>query len=72
VQLDAGAVMLPFRTTANSVCCVVEQAGHLHVAARQPDRAQEPRRHGPLFQVSDRDLYARLGLLREECVNLAA
>jgi hypothetical protein len=33
---------------------------------------EEERRHGRLFQVSDRDIYARLGLLRKECGNIAA
>ena len=31
VQLDPGTTTLPFRTTANSVCCVVEGAGESQV-----------------------------------------
>ena len=42
MQLDAGAVTLPFRTTANSVCCVVEGAGESQIGSdtirwRRPD-----------------------------------
>ena len=87
VQLDPGATTLPFRTTANSVCCVVEgvgrepdrqrddpvaQARHLHLAARQPHRSPGNGGTARLFQVSDRDMYARLGLLKEEYGNIAA
>jgi gentisate 1,2-dioxygenase len=31
VQLDSGAATLPFRTTANSVCCVVEGSGESQI-----------------------------------------
>jgi gentisate 1,2-dioxygenase len=87
VQLDAGAVTLPFRTTANSVCCVVEGAGESQVGSNtirwnkrdiftlpQGNRIVHKSSDGTarLFQVSDRDLYARLGLLREEYGNIAA
>ena len=87
VQLDPGAVTLPFRTTANSVCCVVEGAGESQVGSEtiqwkkrdiftlpQGNRIVHKGSGGTarLFQVSDRDLYARLGLLREEYGNIAA
>jgi gentisate 1,2-dioxygenase len=86
VQLDPGAVTLPFRTTANSVCCVVEGAGESQVGSEtiqwnkrdiftlpQGNRIVHKGSGGTarLFQVSDRDLYARLGLLREEYGNTA-
>ena len=87
VQLDAGATTLPFRTTANSVCCVVEgsgesQVGNETIRWRKRDIFTLPQgnrivhqAHGGtarLFQVSDRDMYARLGLLKEEYGNIAA
>ncbi|HEX2353652.1 MAG: cupin domain-containing protein [Hyphomicrobiales bacterium] len=87
VQLDAGAVTLPFRTTASSVCCVVEGSGESQVGSDtirwnkrdiftlpQGNRIVHKSSGGTarLFQVSDRDLYARLGLLREEYGNIAA
>src|SRR5262247_4194502 len=87
VQLDAGVVTLPFRTTANSVCCVVEGSGESQVGGdtirwNKHDIFTLP--HGNrivhkssggtarLFQVSDRDMYARLGLLKEEYGNISA
>jgi gentisate 1,2-dioxygenase len=87
VQLDAGASTLPFRTSASSVCCVVEgvgesQVGNATIHWKKRDIFTLP--HGNrivhksigggarLFQVSDRDIYARLGLLREEYGNIAA
>src|SRR5215831_5600132 len=87
VQLEAGAVTLPFRTTANSVCCVVEGAGESHVGSDtirwntrdiftlpQGNRIVHKSSGGMarLFQVSDRDMYARLGLLTEEYGNISA
>jgi gentisate 1,2-dioxygenase len=87
MQLDPDAVTLPFRTTANSVCCVVEGAGESQVGSDtirwnkrdiftlpQGNRIIHKSSGGTarLFQVSDRDLYARLGLLREEYGNIAA
>ena len=87
VPFDPGVTTLPFRTSANSVCCVVEGSGegqgrrrhcqleearHLHAAATQPDRAPDTGGTARLFQVSDRDIYARLGLLKEEYGNNAA
>ena len=87
VQLDPGATTLPFRTSASSVCCVVEGAGESQIGNetitwKKRDIFTLP--HGNrivhrsiggtarLFQVSDRDIYARLGLLKEEYGNIAA
>ena len=87
VQLDAGAFTLPFRTTASSVCCVVEGSGESQIGSNtvrwskrdiftlpQGNRIVHKSSGGAarLFQVSDRDLYARLGLLREEYGNISA
>jgi gentisate 1,2-dioxygenase len=87
VQLDPGATTLPFRTTANSVCCVVEGSGESEVGndtvrwkkrdiftLPQGNRIVHKSIGGTarVFQVSDRDLYARLGLLKEEYGNIAA
>src|SRR5258708_5720345 len=86
VQLDADAVTLPFRTTANSVCCVVEGSGESQVGGDtirwnkhdiftlpQGNRIVHKSSGGTarLFQVSDRDMYARLGLLKEEYGNIS-
>jgi gentisate 1,2-dioxygenase len=87
VQLDRGAATLPFRTTANSVCCVVEGSGESQIGSEtirwckrdiftlpQGNRIVHQAAGGTarLFQVSDRDMYARLGLLKEEYGNIAA
>jgi gentisate 1,2-dioxygenase len=87
VQLDAGATTLPFRTSANSVCCVVEGSGESQIGNEtirwkkrdiftlpQGNRIVHRSAGGTarLFQVSDRDIYARLGLLKEEYGNAAA
>jgi gentisate 1,2-dioxygenase len=87
VQLDPGQSTLPFRTNANSVCCVVEGAGESlvgndNVAWRRRDIFTLPQGNrivhkstggtARLFVVSDRDIYARLGLLKEEYGNIAA
>jgi gentisate 1,2-dioxygenase len=86
VQLDSGTTTLPFRTSANSVCCVVEGSGESDVGDdtirwRERDVFTLPQGNrivhrssgttARLFQVSDRDIYARLGLLREEYGNIA-
>ena len=87
VELDAGQTTIPFRTNANAVCCVVEGSGESQIGNdtihwRKRDIFTLP--HGNrivhkaaagtarLFVVSDRDIYARLGLLKEEYGNLAA
>jgi len=87
VQLDPGATTIPFRTNATSVCCVVEGAGETEVGndtvrwkkrdiftLPQGNRIVHRSTGGTarLFQVSDRDIYARLGLLKEEYGNIAA
>ena len=87
VQLDPGVSTLPFRTSANSVCCVVEGKGESQVGDQtlswrkhdiftlpQGNRIvhRSPGGTARLFQVSDRDIYARLGLLKEEYGNIAA
>jgi gentisate 1,2-dioxygenase len=87
VQLDAGTTTIPFRTNATSVCCVVEGAGESQVGNEtvrwkkrdiftlpQGNRIVHRSTGGTarLFQVSDRDIYARLGLLKEEYGNIAA
>ena len=86
VQLDAGIKTLPFRTNASSVCCVVEGEGESEVGGDtirwkprdiftlpQGNRIVHRSAGGAarLFQVSDRDIYARLGLLKEEYGNIA-
>jgi gentisate 1,2-dioxygenase len=85
VELDAGAPTIPFRTNATSVCCVVDgsgesQVGNSSVQWKKRDIFTLPqgnrivhrstRGSARLFQVSDRDIYARLGLLKEEYGNL--
>jgi gentisate 1,2-dioxygenase len=87
VQLDPGTKTLPFRTSANSVCCVVEGSGESQVGDQtfrwkkrdiftlpQGNRIVHTSTDGTarLFQVSDRDIYARLGLLKEEYGNIAS
>jgi gentisate 1,2-dioxygenase len=87
VQLDAGTTTIPFRSSAGSVCCVVEgagesQIGNTTVQWKKRDIFTLPQGNrivhrsiggtARLFQVSDRDIYARLGLLREEYGNIAA
>ena len=87
VQLDPGMTTLPFRTNASSVCCVVEGEGESEVGDKtvrwrkrdiftlpQGNRIVHKCAGGTarLFVVSDRDVFARLGLLKEEYGNLAA
>ena len=86
IELDPGLTTIPFRTTASSVCCVIEGAGESRVGddtirwtkrdiftLPQGQRIVHRSIGGParLFQVSDRDIYARLGLLSEEYGNRA-
>ena len=87
VQLDPGMTTLPYRTNASSVCCVVEgegesQVGDKTVQWRKRDIFTLPQGNrivhkcaggtARLFVVSDRDVFARLGLLKEEYGNMAA
>jgi gentisate 1,2-dioxygenase len=80
VQIDPGAETIPFRTTSNAVCCVVEGNGTSRIgdetlAWGPKDIFSMP--HGNwiahrseeparLFVVTDRDVLRRLDLLREE------
>ncbi len=86
VQLDAGTVTNPFRSSANSICAVVEGQGETRVG-------EDIFRWGPkdiftlpqgnwithraegglarLFMYSDREVFARLGLLKEDYGNAA-
>jgi gentisate 1,2-dioxygenase len=80
VQIDAGADTIPFRTTSNTVCCVVEgrgvsRIGEETLAWGPKDIFSLP--HGNwithrsedvarLFMVTDRDVLRRLDLLKEE------
>ncbi|MCW2573627.1 MAG: cupin protein [Frankiales bacterium] len=81
VQVDAGTRTLPFRTSANAVCTVVEGHGHSKIGER--DIVWGPRDvfnipHGNwsshhaerdtvrLFVVTDRDVFRRLDLLTED------
>ena len=86
VQLDMASRHASVPHHGDLGCCVVEgsgearwarddpleQARHLHLAAGK--RIVPPGAGGTarLFQVSDRDMYARLGLLKEEYGNIAA
>ena len=87
VQLDPSQSTLPFRTNASSVCYVVEGSGESKVGNhtvrwRKRDVFTLPQGNrivhtdtggtARLFVVSDRDIYARLGLLKEEYGNIAA
>ena len=84
VQLDAKAVTRPIRSTANAVCVVVEGEGTSSIGGetfswRAKDVFTMPQgnwichRSGAerarLFVYSDREVYARLGLLKEEYGN---
>jgi len=83
-QLDRGSDTIPFRTTSNAVCCVVEGAGATRVGDQMlrweaKDIFSLP--HGnwishraetdkaTMFVVSDRDALKRLDLLKEEYGN---
>ncbi|HYM17947.1 MAG TPA: cupin domain-containing protein [Micropepsaceae bacterium] len=84
VQLDSGVTTLPFRTTANTICAVVEGEGSSTIGAET--LAWEPKdvftiptgnwtvhrasaKTARLFVFSDREVFARLGLLKEEYGN---
>ena len=77
VQLDPGMTTLPFRTKANSVCCVIEGQGESQIGNNtmrwtkrdiftlpQGNRIVHNSAGGAarLFRSSDRDIFARLGL----------
>ena len=86
-RLNAGATTIPYRTTSNAVCAVVEGTGTSHVgnetfAWGAKDIFSMP--HGnwishrcdgataTLFVVTDREVLRRLDLLREEYGNASA
>jgi len=83
VQLDADVTTIPFRTSANAICAVVEGTGETRVGDQNfrwgpkdvftlpqgnwiVHRASERAR---LFVYSDKEVFARLGLLKEEYDN---
>ena len=80
VQLDPGTTSRPARSNANAICCVVEGSGETRVgdrvmAWRARDIFTLPQNQyvshhsagtARLFITSDRALYARLGVLRED------
>jgi gentisate 1,2-dioxygenase len=84
IQIDPGAETIPFRTTSNAVCCVVEGRGASRIGEETlawgpKDIFSMP--HGNwithrsedrarLFMVTDRDVLRRLDLLKEECGNM--
>jgi gentisate 1,2-dioxygenase len=84
MQLDAGASTIPFKSTANTICAVVE--GHGETRAGDQAFAWGPKdiftlpqgnwithrggaRTARLFLYSDREVFAKLGLLTEEFGN---
>jgi len=85
VQLDAGASTLPFRTNSNAICVVVEGEGVSHIgdetfAWAPKDIFTMPQGNWithkaailtRFFVYSDREVFARLGLLKEEYGNAA-
>jgi gentisate 1,2-dioxygenase len=85
VQLEPGASTIPFRSSANAICAVVEGSGETRVGEEvfawgPKDIFTLPqgnwishRGNGTarLFTYSDREVFARLGLLKEEYGNAA-
>jgi gentisate 1,2-dioxygenase len=84
MQLDAETITIPFRTTANAICAVVEGEGTSSIGSETfawgpkdvftiPTGNWVAHRSGlktaRLFLFSDRDVFARLGLLKEEYGN---
>jgi gentisate 1,2-dioxygenase len=80
MRLDAGGSTVPFRTTAHAVCAVVEGHGSTatgggtivwedHDVFTLPagtSIVHKATTTSYVFLVTDRELYSRLGLLREE------
>jgi gentisate 1,2-dioxygenase len=86
MQLDAGVTTIPFRSTANAICAVAEGEGESSVgdetfAWGPKDIFTVPTgnwvvhradaKSARLFLFSDREAFARLGLLKEEYGNAA-
>lgn len=79
VELDAGTHTLPFRTSANAVCAIVEgrgttRVGNLEIPWERRDVFSLPHdltivhraeETARLFITTDREIYRRLGLLTE-------
>jgi gentisate 1,2-dioxygenase len=85
VQLDAGAATIPFRSSSSAICVVVEGEGQSCIGEETfawgpkdiftlPQGnwiAHKARRLARFFVYSDRQVFARLGLLKEEYGNAA-
>jgi gentisate 1,2-dioxygenase len=86
VQLDAGVSTLPFRSSANTICAIAEGVGETRAGDEVfawgpkdiftlPQGNWITHRTGAktarIFMYSDREVYARLGLLKEEFGNAA-
>jgi gentisate 1,2-dioxygenase len=84
--LDAGVSTLPFRSSANTICAIAEGAGETRAGDAifawgpkdiftLPQGNWITHRTGAktarIFMYSDREVYARLGLLKEEFGNAA-
>jgi gentisate 1,2-dioxygenase len=85
VQLDPGVTAVPFRSSASAICAVAEGSGETRVG--EETFSWEPKdiftlpqgnwiSHrstgiARLFMYSDREVFARLGLLKEEFGNAA-
>lgn len=77
-----GVPTRPFKTTANTVCCVVQGSGVSQIGDKRIEWSAHdvftlPQNHwishstrdadAAIFMVSDREVYRRLGLLEEHC-----
>jgi gentisate 1,2-dioxygenase len=85
VQLDPGAATIAFRSSSNAICVVAEGNGESRIGEETflwgprdiftlPQGnwiAHKARRLARFFVYSDREVFARLGLLREEYGNAA-
>ena len=86
IQLDPKAATIPFRTTSHAICVVVEGSGETSMGDKSvawgpkaiftlPPGQWIGHRNGSararLFIYSDREVFARLGLLKEEYGNSA-
>ena len=84
MQIDPGVVTLPMRSTSNAICVVVEGRGMSQIGTESFEWGPKDvftlpqgnwishrteRESAYLFVYSDREVYARLGLLRDEYGN---